>query len=92
MTKKVPPGGQKMNLDKNRLRHVDQCAMPIGKMVSLFILPIGNPKSAKGGHPYLRKLFPFLIFLKVSYSQNLILILDIDLKTILFWSNCFYVQ
>ena len=30
--------------------------------------------------------------LKVSYFQNLILILNIDLKTILFWSNCFYVQ
>ena len=30
------------------------------------------------------------IFLKVSYSQNLILILNIDLKTILFWCNCFY--
>jgi hypothetical protein len=60
MTKKVPPGGRKMNLDKNRLRHVDQWAMPIGTMVSLFILPIGNPKSAKGGHPYLGKWFPFL--------------------------------
>ena len=34
----------------------------------------------------------YLISLKVSYSQNLILILNIDLKTILFWSNCFYVQ
>ena len=56
MTKKVPPGGQKMNYTKNRPREVDQRAMPIGKMVSLLILPFGNPKSAKGWHPYLGKL------------------------------------
>ena len=60
MTKKVPPGGQKMNYTKNRLREVDGRAMPIGKMVSLLILPFGNPKSARGGHPYLGKLFPFV--------------------------------
>ena len=60
MTKKVPPGGQKMNFSKNRLREVDQRAMPIGKMVLLLILPFGNPKSARGGHPYLRILFPFI--------------------------------
>ena len=33
MTKKLPPGGQKMNFSKNRLREVDERAMPIGKMV-----------------------------------------------------------
>ena len=49
-----------MNFSKNRLREVDQRAMLIGKMVSLLILPFGNPKSARGGHPYLRKLFPFV--------------------------------
>ena len=62
MTKKVPPGGQKMNYPKIRLREVDQRAMPIGKMVLLLILPFGNPKSARGGHPYLRILFPFVLF------------------------------
>ena len=35
--------------------------MPIGKMVSLFILPLGNIKSAKIRRPNLAKLFPFLI-------------------------------
>ena len=34
----------------------------------------------------------FLISLKVSYCQNLILTLYIDLETILFWSNCSYLQ
>ena len=61
MTKKVPPGGQKMNFGKNQLHEVDQRAMPIGKMVLLLILPFGNPKSANGRHPYLRKLFPFVL-------------------------------
>ena len=61
MTKKVPPVGQKMNFGKNQLHEVDQRAMPIGKMVLLLILPFGNPKSANGRHPYLRKLFPFFI-------------------------------
>ena len=59
MTKKVPPGGQKMNFGKNRLHEVNRRAMLIGKMVSLLILPFGNPKSANGWHPYLRILFPF---------------------------------
>ena len=42
--------------------------MPIGKMVLLFILPFGNPKSAKGGHPYLGKLFPFVNWSRTKYS------------------------
>ena len=67
MTKKVLPGGQKMNFGKNRLHQVDGRAMPIGKMVSLLILPFGNPKSARGRHPYLRKLFPF-VYLKLFWT------------------------
>ena len=81
MTKKVPPGGQKMNFSKNRLREVDQRAMPIGKMVSLLILPFGNPKSARGGHPYLRKLFPFVTEVytrKVVKKWNILKIQTID--------------
>jgi hypothetical protein len=35
MTKKLPPGGQKMNYTKNRLLEVNARAMPIGKMVLL---------------------------------------------------------
>ena len=71
MTKKVPPGGQKMNFGKNQLHEVDQRAMPIGKMVLLLILPFGNPKSANGRHPYLRKLFPFRLFNKLQAAFNL---------------------
>ena len=48
------------NFSKNRLREVDGRAMPIGKMVWFVILPFGNPKSARGRHPYLRKPFPFV--------------------------------
>ena len=60
MTKKVLPGGQKMNFSKNGLHEVNERAMPIEKMVSLLILPFGNPKSANGRHPYVRILFPFV--------------------------------
>ena len=49
------------NFSKNRLREVDGRAMPIGKMVWFVILPFGNPKSARGRHPYLRILFPFFV-------------------------------
>ena len=70
MTKKVPPGGQKMNFSKNQFREVDQSAMPIGKIVSLLVLLFGKPKSARGRHPYLRKLFPFLNFDEKKYPQN----------------------
>ena len=71
MTKKVPPGGQKMNFSKNQLREVNQRAMPIGKMVSLLILPFGNPKSARGRHPYLRKLFPF-VFCAITFQPIIV--------------------
>ena len=40
----MPPGGQKRNYLKNRLREVDGRAMPIGKIVLFVILPFGNPK------------------------------------------------
>ena len=40
----------------------------------------------------LLKRISSLIFLKVSYCQNLILTLNICLKTSLFWSNCSYLQ
>ena len=73
MTKKVPPGGQKIDFTKNRLREVDQHAMQIGKMVSLLILPFGNPKSANGRHPYLRILFPFMNKYVKLFDQVLIL-------------------
>ena len=46
-----PPGGQKMNFSKNWPRHVDQCGMPIEKMVSFVILPFGNPKRRRTGKP-----------------------------------------
>ena len=71
MTKKVPPGGQKMNFSKNRLREDDQRAMPIGKMVSLLILPFGNPKSARGRHPYVRILFPFYGKFVIIYQRRI---------------------
>ena len=67
MTKKVPPGGQKMNYTKNQPPEVDQRAMPIRKMVSLLILPFRNQKSAKGRHPSLRILFPFLRNLHLTF-------------------------
>jgi len=76
MTKKVPPGGQKMNFGKNRLHEVDRRAMPIGKMVSLLILPFGNPKSANGRHPYLRKLFSEIMLnvrdheIRIKFNQK----------------------
>jgi hypothetical protein len=39
--------------------HFDQCAMPIGKMVSLFILPIGNPKRVTLSASISDKVVPF---------------------------------
>ena len=52
----------KLLFPKPKLFFSQRGTMPIEKMVSLFILPFGNPKSAKGWHSYLSILFPFFKF------------------------------
>ena len=71
-----------MNFIKNRLREVNQPAMPKGKMVSLLIILFENPKSARGRHPYLRKLFPFINPLgqKPAFGLRLVFVLR--------WKKC----
>ena len=74
-------GDQRKFFGKIWFGHFDRFAMPIGKMVSLFILPIQNPKSVKCGHLYLRILLKFQR-VHTQFSLNYIFIVLFVKKTV----------
>ena len=67
----MPPGGQKMNYQKNRPHEVNQRAMPIGKMVLFVILPFRNQKRHRS-----RETWPHFDQALYSYLHTPIVFLD----------------
>ena len=78
LTRKKPTlGYQRKNFEKKNLFwkicfcHFDQWAMPIGKMVLLFILPLGNPEICQDSSTHVRSDQALLMINLVSSQKSL---------------------